>query len=221
MELKVKLRKPQHLPPVYDPADMERLLEAARQGLPCQGERVRRRIYNAIAILMDTGLRVGELMGLRVGDLDLNQGILQVRNGKGDKHRTVPLTTRASLALRDQVQGRGAQQNVIEAGNTLNLYQYIVRLARSVGLEGVHPHSLRHYFATQLAERGVRLEVIQDLMGHSDPATTRVYVTVTGRSLREAVSVLEGPAWSPAERDDPARLREGIGGDLDWRLPVT
>ena len=222
MELKVKLRKPQHLPPVYDPADMERLLEAARQGLPGQEERVRCRIYNAIAILMDTGLRVGELMGLRVGDLDLNQGVLRVRNGKGGKDRSVPLTTRASLALRDQVKGKGAQQRVIEAGNTRNLYQYIVRLARSVGLDGVHPHSFRHYFGTQLAERGVRLEVIQDLMGHSDPATTRVYVQVTARSLREAVSALEGPGRSRTERDGTSQDPRGLhGAELDWRLPGT
>ena len=208
MKLKLKLRKPQTLPPVYDPGDMERLLEAARRGLPGQGEAVVRRNHNAIAILMDTGLRISELMQLLVGDLDLNRGVLVVRHGKGQKQRAVPLTARAALALRRQCQDRGAQQRVIEAGNTRNMYRAVVSLARSIGLEGVHPHSLRHYFGTQLAERGVRLEVIQELMGHADPATTRVYVAVTGRSLREAVSALEGPA-------DPALLV--VPGDLNLR----
>jgi integrase/recombinase XerD len=222
IKLKVKLRKPQTLPPVYDPGDMERLVEAARQGLPGQGEVVRRRNHNAIAILMDTGLRIGELMALRLGDVNFTQGVLVVRHGKGQKQRAIPLTSRASLALRSQTQGRGAQQRVIEAGTARNMYRAIVNLARSVGLEGVHPHSLRHYFGTQLAERGVRLEVIQELMGHADPATTRVYVAVTGRSLREAVAALEGPT-GPVLLPVPDGLNLRSDGlsemKLEWELP--
>jgi integrase/recombinase XerD len=223
MKLKVKLRKAQTLPPLHDPGDMERLLEAARRGLPGQGEAVQRRNHNAIAILMDTGLRISELMQMRVGDVGFNRCVLVVRHGKGQKQRAIPLTARASLAIRSQIQGRRAQQRVIEAGNTRNMYRAIVNLARSIGLEGVHPHSLRHFFGTQLAERGVRLEVIQDLMGHADPATTRVYVAVTGRSLREAVSALEGPtgpALLAAVPKAPNPRGDGLSEmGLSWELP--
>ncbi len=66
LKLQVKLRKPQVLPPVYDPGDMERLLAEAGRGRPRQSEAVCLRNYNVIAILMDTGLRIGELVELRV-----------------------------------------------------------------------------------------------------------------------------------------------------------
>jgi len=103
------------------------------------------------------------------------------------------------------------------------MYRAIVNLARSIGLEGVHPHSLRHFFGTQLAERGVRLEVIQDLMGHADPATTRVYVAVPGRSLREAGSALEAPtkpALLAEVPKDPNPRGDGLSEmGLDWELP--
>ena len=194
LKFQLKIRKPQVLPPVYDPGDMERLLEEAARGLPRQSEQVRRRNHDVIAILMDTGLRIGELVELRVGDVDFNQGVLVVRHAKGQKQRAIPLTARASVAFGSQAQGKGARQRVIGGVNRRNLYKAIVTLARRIGLDGVHPHSLRHYFGTQLAERGVRLEAIQDLMGHADPSTTRVYVAVTGRALREAISALERPA---------------------------
>ena len=193
LKLQLKIRKPQVLPLVYDPGDMERLLEEAERGLPRQSEAVRRRNHDVIAILMDTGLRIGELVELRVGDIDFTQGVLVVRHGKGQKQRAIPLTARAGLALRRQAQGKGVRQRVVGGVNRRNLYKAIVSVARRVGLEGLHPHSLRHYFGTQLAERGVRLEVIQDLLGHADPPTTRIYVAVTGRALRQAVSVLELP----------------------------
>ena len=171
---------------------MERLLEEAERGRPRQTEAVRRRNYNVIAILMDTGLRICELVELAVGDVDFTPGVLVVRHGKGQKQRAIPLTTRAGLALRNQAQGKRAQQRIFEGVNRRNLYRAIVKLAKQAGLEGIHPHSFRHYFGTQLAERGVRLEVIQELVGHADPSITRVYVAVTGRALREAVSTLEG-----------------------------
>ena len=192
LKLQMKIRKPQILPPVYDPRDMEHLLEEAERGRPRQSEEVRRRNYNVIVILIDTGLRIGELLELGVGDVDFTQGVLVVRHGKGQKQRAIPLTARAALALRSQAEGKGARQLVFEGVNRRNLYGAIVNLARQAGLEGIHPHSFRHYFGTQLAERGVRLEVIQELLGHADPASTRVYVAVTGRALREAVSTLEG-----------------------------
>ena len=108
---------------------------------------------------MDTGLRIGELVELRVGDVGFTRGVLGVRNGKGQKLRAIPLTTPAALALWSQAQGKVPQERVFEAVNRRNLYKAIVSLARQLGLEGVHPHSFRHDFGTQLAERGVRLEV--------------------------------------------------------------
>ena len=217
LKLQLKIRKPKVLPPVYDPRDIELLLQEANQGLPRQSEAVRRRNHDVIAILIDTGLRIGELVELRVGDIDFNQAVLVVRHGKGQKQRAIPLTARASIALRRRTQGKGAQHRVIEGVNRRNLYMAIAKLARRIGLEGLHPHSQRHYFGTQLAERGVRLEAIQDLMGHADPSTTRVYVAVTGRALREAISALERP--TDGDKLLQAPCDGGAGVSNPWELP--
>lgn len=217
LKLQLKIRKPKVLPPVYDPGDIERLLKEATRGFPRQSEAVRRRNHDVIAILIDTGLRISELVELGVGDIDFNQAVLVVRHGKGQKQRAIPLTARASIALRRRTQGKGAQHRVIEGVNRRNIYKAIVKLARRIGLDGLHPHSLRHYFGTQLAERGVRLEAIQDLMGHADPSTTRVYVAVTGRALREAISVLETPVDGADLMQAPCDERAGVGNP--WELP--
>jgi integrase/recombinase XerD len=223
LKLQVKLRKPQTLPPLFDPGDMERLVEQARHGLPGQGEAVVLRNSNFLIVLMDAGLRISEAVGLRVGDVDFTRGVLVVRHGKGQKQRAIPLTARAAVALRSQSRGKGAQQRVFEPGNRRNFYRAIVKLARSVGLDGLHPHSLRHFFGTQLAERGVRLEVIAELMGHADLDTTRIYVAVSGRALREAVSALESPATPPLPRPlvtQPPRVDDPLGEiGLSWELP--
>jgi len=77
----VKLRKHQALPPYYDVQDMEALLRQAQE--------TKRRNVDAITILMDTGLRIGELVALRVGDVDLNKAVLVVRYGKGQKQLNI------------------------------------------------------------------------------------------------------------------------------------
>ena len=120
LRLQVELRKPQVLPPYHDSGDMERLLRQASIGLPRQSGEIRCRNASIITVMMDTGLRLGELLSLRVGDVDFNKGVLVVRMAKGQKQRAVPLTTRAILALRDQAKGKGAQQRVFHGVNRRN-----------------------------------------------------------------------------------------------------
>lgn len=147
----------------------------------------------AVALLVDLGLRVGELVSLDVGDLGTERGHQSVRfTGKGGRARRRALTPSASaavhayLALRASAAGApvhlltGALL-VTSTGARLDrhsVFRLVRRLAREAGIPGwarLSPHSLRHSFATTARAEGVPLEDVQDAMGHADPRTTRRY----------------------------------------------
>ena len=148
-----------------------------------------------LELLYASGVRVSELRGLDVGNLNLMAGEVRVR-GKGSKERVVllgkPAVEAVSLYL------RAARPQLEEDGTpALLLNRYGARLsARSIEKivgryaalaatrPGVHPHTLRHTFATHLMAGGADLRVLQDLLGHSSPATTQVYTHVTQNETR-------------------------------------
>ena len=149
-----------------------------------------------LELLYGAGLRVSEAVGLDLGDLDLGRQEVRVR-GKGSRERVVPFGRMARRALEDYLhRGRPA----LEGGKgspALFLNRYGGRLsARSVqalvrryallaGLEpGVHPHTLRHTFATHLLEGGADLRAVQALLGHASPTTTQVYTHITDAQAR-------------------------------------
>lgn len=137
-----------------------------------------------IAILLrETGLRISELCALRI-DLPVPDRI--VVRGKGSVDRMIPLSVTARAAL-TRLGGRmpwGAR-NI-----QLRLHK--------VGLKAI---TLRHSFATRLAERGVDLGVLQDLMGHASPASTRVYAKYRDDQLRAAIDLLDAPDTANGETD--------------------
>ncbi len=185
--LKLRLRKPRTLPKYYDVGDIERLVAQARRGLPGQTVGQKRRNTALVLTLAFTGMRRSEVLGLRVADIDLRHRLVRVR-GKGDKERTIPIAERLMAPLWEMCQGKKANGRVFIM-SARSLYRVITRLARRAGLEGFHPHSLRHYFATRLVERGSAVRVIQELLGHADLSTTAVYLDVVPRHLRNAVSL--------------------------------
>ncbi len=153
---------------------------------------VRARDDAVLEVLYGSGLRVGELCGLDVTDLDLDRGRATVW-GKGSKQRTVPLGEPAVGALRTWL--RDARPALVTPASPplavfLNLRgkrlgpRDVRRLLDRRATAPTHPHALRHTFATHLLDGGADLRAVQELLGHSDLATTQRYTHVSRERLR-------------------------------------
>lgn len=183
-------KKAQHLPATLSGPEIDALMAKPNVTKPL-GLRDR-----AIFELMyATGLRVSELIGLRMDQLHLAMNLLQV-TGKGDKERLVPISPQATEWVNRYL--RDARPQLIKQqqpkavfvnfhGHALtrqaiwkNLKAYIA----SVGIQkDVTPHTLRHSFATRLLENGADLRVVQELLGHSDISTTQIYTHLSNQHL--------------------------------------
>lgn len=143
-----------------------------------------------------TGVRVSELVGLRIDDIHLNVGYLRCM-GKGRKERIVPLGTRAAESvgrylqeLRPQLtDGRTTDRLFLSrTGRPMdrtNCWRLVVKYARRMGVNGkLSPHTLRHSFATHLLAGGADLRVVQEMLGHADIATTQIYTHVDSSRLK-------------------------------------
>jgi integrase/recombinase XerD len=150
-----------------------------------------------LELLYATGLRVSELLGLRLQDMNLEGGFLLVR-GKGEKERLVPLGERAADAVRlFLAQGRpqllgDVASELLAPGRrpprpmTRQAYWKNLRImaARAGIAHPFSPHTLRHSFATHLLEHGADLRTVQSLLGHADISTTQIYTHVSRERLR-------------------------------------
>jgi site-specific recombinase XerD len=195
-------KKPRRLPRALALEDVGALIEAADGRKPA-GLRDRA----LLEVMYGAGVRVSEAAGLDVSNLDLDRMAMVVR-GKGNKERLVVMGMPARAAVERYLRVRGK----LAAGATPALFlnrsggrlsqrriQLIVRkYALKAGIdERVHPHLLRHTFATHLLDGGAELRVVQELMGHASPNTTQIYLHVTeerqraelDRSLDELASV--------------------------------
>lgn len=140
-----------------------------------------------IAVVWRTGLRVSEVLALKPKDLDLNAGTLTVHSGKGDKRRVVGLDALASSYLSrwlDTRNGLGVNGHstvfcTLDGGPVSPRYvrAMLKRTAERAGIEKrVHPHGLRHSFASELAAEGTPMPIIQKALGHAHLNTTAVYL---------------------------------------------
>jgi integrase/recombinase XerD len=206
LELKLKLRKERRLPPYYDRSDIESLIAQAEKGLYHEIEAQKRRNKALVLILAYSGLRRSELLNLTVADCDFNHYVIRVRKGKGRKDRVIPMAERIIVPLREQCAEKTAQEKVFDHLNARSVYRIITSLAKACALDGVHPHSLRHFFATQLVERGASLRDIQMLLGHESLETTAIYLDVCAQNLRGAIDLLDRPARLVATRHEVANL---------------
>jgi integrase/recombinase XerD len=185
-------RLPRPLPRPLPVEDVRRLLETPDTGSPAGV-----RDAAILELLYGSGLRISELTGMDVDDLDLEEGSLRVL-GKGGKEREVPLgsfgrdavgaylsrgrpalatsTSRGALFLN----ARGGRLSRQSCARLLGRYVRLAGIDRRVTL-----HTLRHSFATHLLEGGADVRVVQELLGHASVATTQIYTLVTARHLRE------------------------------------
>jgi integrase/recombinase XerD len=185
-------RRRDRLPRALSPREVERLIEAAQGPTP---RALRDRAL--VEILYGAGLRVSEAVGLDRGRVDLDNRIVRCL-GKGDKERIVPLGRQATDALRRYLaRGRPHLDRRHRAELFLNaqgggltragVFLILRRLAGKAGLEPtrVHPHLLRHSFATHLLEGGADLRSVQEMLGHADLGTTELYTHVSDQRRRD------------------------------------
>jgi integrase/recombinase XerD len=186
-------RRARTLPRTLSPSESERLIDAATGVTP---RAMRDRAL--VELLYGAGLRVSEAVGLVRAAVDLEARVVRVL-GKGDKERIVPLGRPAAEALRrylalgrPHLDRRNRPDLFLNArGGALTragAFLILRRLAERAGLEPerVHPHLLRHSFATHLLEGGADLRSVQEMLGHADLSTTERYTHVSDRRRREA-----------------------------------
>jgi integrase/recombinase XerD len=179
------------LPTVLSSEEVERLLALRATTSP---QALRNQAM--LEVLYASGLRVSELVGLRLADLDLAVGVVRIL-GKGDKERLVPLGDVAVASLhaylargRPRLEKRLASPYVFlgRHGRGLTRQMFWQLLKRYVGAAGitkrVTPHTLRHSFATHLLERGADLRSVQMMLGHADIGTTQIYTHLSRAHLK-------------------------------------
>lgn len=139
-----------------------------------------------------SGLRVSELVQLDVDDVDLLGGTVRVRHGKGDKARVVPLGAQASAAVAALVRARGDAPGPLffnTRGQRLGVrsaWDVVRRAGDRVSVPDLHPHALRHSFATHLIAEGADIRSVQEMLGHASLSTTQRYAHVDLDTLRAA-----------------------------------
>jgi integrase/recombinase XerD len=182
----------QTLPKFLTKEEIERLLEAVDA---TEDEGLRDRAM--LELLYASGLRVSELVALKLADVNLDVGLVRCF-GKGSKERQVPIGrsavewVRRYLPARRRMVGDGSSERLFVTpkggGMTRQLFwRRLVTHGGRAGLGHVTPHMLRHTFATHLLEHGADLRSVQLMLGHSDISTTQIYTHVTNERLRETL----------------------------------
>ena len=151
----------------------------------------------AFALLYATGMRISELLNLRIQDVDLDRTLVHLKSAKGKKDRITVLSKNLVPIIETYLETHKPKYWLLEGPTRKQYSASSVRqsLKRSVRLaeiaKDVTPHSLRHSFATHLLEQGTDLRYIQELLGHNSPITTARYTKVTDNSLRRITSPLD------------------------------
>jgi site-specific recombinase XerD len=152
--------------------------------------------------LYSTGMRRSELCHLRTEDIDKERMVIRIRQGKGGKDREVPLSPKLLDQLRTYYRSLKVKTGWVfpslqerhrgEPMTDKAVWHACEFAARRAGItKHVHPHTLRHCFATHLFDSGAELPVVQTLLGHADPRDTMIYLEVSTRKLRAAPNPLD------------------------------
>lgn len=182
-------KKWERVPKALSFDDISALLDARRAG------RTVMRDAAMIELLYASGLRASELIAIRLGDINFEAGFIRVI-GKGDKERVVPVNSRASGRIRQYIneerpgilrKKESPYLFVTSSGRPMTrqrFWQTVRAAGKQIGVE-LHPHTVRHCFATHLLEGGADLRSVQKMLGHSDISTTQIYTKVTTDRIRK------------------------------------
>lgn len=162
--------------------------------------------YDAVVVLLDTGMRVGELLAMQVKDIDLRENIITIWDNKSGVPRSVPMTERVRQII-DSRCSRSRGLVFFDLGReTLRYYWDRARSAMDLDDDDQFvPHCLRHTCATRLVQAGVSLFVVQKILGHSSITVTERYSHLSQRDLRSAIDVLQGTCIPDQQRVAEAR----------------
>lgn len=205
-----KIKKPvtkKNLPTVLNIKEIEDMIDVIKSGRKPLDVRNRA----LVELAYGSGLRVSELLELKIADLHLNMGLVKI-TGKGNKERIVPLGEESVIAIRNYlVNARGKlnpkQKEIVfinRLGGKLSrigFYKIIQNLADAAGIrKKISPHTLRHSFATHLLENGASLRSVQELLGHEDIMTTENYTHVSKKHLQKAYNTAHPRANGKKEK---------------------
>ena len=210
-------KQEKRLPKCLDLEQVQKLLDA-----PGDADLLSARDKAMLEVLYSSGIRVSELVELKMEDIDLTEGVLRVL-GKGKKDRLTPIGSQAIKALQHYFQMRQADPKFTLEGRTrvfLNKHggplstrsvrRKLDKYLTSAGLDpGISPHTLRHSFATHLLNNGADLRSVQELLGHQSLSTTQIYTHLTTTRMKEAydaahpradMSTIPHPASNPLNK---------------------
>ena len=179
-------KRPKRLPVVLTREEVERLMDAVRN----------EKHKLMLKTLYSSGLRLSEVLKLKVEDINRDEGLLHIKNGKGGKDRMTVLSERLSDELGRYIGMKMGSEWLFESERSGPLSARSIQLVfgRAIQKAGIHKrvtvHSLRHSFATHMLESGVHLRQIQSMLGHSDIRTTQIYTHVSRTSLQGVPDLL-------------------------------
>jgi integrase len=179
-------RRPKKLPQWVNPDDIEQLKDRIRNKKTAK--KTIKKDLMLIDFACNTGLRVGKLASLRVDDIKLKEQFVVVRMGKGQKDRAIPLEDKFTDRLGEYLKGMEPTDSVfgLEARSITDL---IGTWAKKANVK-ITPHSFRHFFAEQLLDKGVDINIVSKLLGHESLDTTAIYLGLRPGAEREAINRL-------------------------------
>ena len=186
-------KEEKNLPVILSFEEIERLLDA-----PDTSKESGMRDKAMLETMYATGLRVSELCSLPLSSINVQNRLVVVRHGKGNKQRTVPISSFALEWLltyirdfRSKNKGKKRKEVFLNLrGEPISrnyFFMQVKKYARQAGIEvSISPHTLRHCFATHLLENGAELRAVQEMLGHAHLSTTQIYTHVSTRRILEA-----------------------------------
>ena len=178
-------KKDKTLPEVLTKDEVKKLIDS------CDNQKSRL----IISMLYSGGLRVSELVNLKLNDMNLNEKIGWVRRGKGAKDRMFMISENLAKELQEYLHGR---ENVYVFSKekpltTRNIQKIIFGLRKRAGIQKkITPHTIRHSMATHLLEQGTDIRMIQTLLGHSSLSTTQLYTNISSDQIKKVRNPLDG-----------------------------
>lgn len=179
LEFLLPQRKPEKLPVILSFDDIKKLIVAANN--------IKHKAM--IALVYSAGLRIGELIDMKIKDVDSSRMIIHIKQAKGKKDRVVPLSTKLLIMLREYYKEYSPKEYLFEGQKggsyTTSSFNKLLKSASKKAKinKDFSAHALRHSYATHLLEKGTDIRVIQKLLGHNSIKTTMIYTQVSSPTL--------------------------------------